>query len=181
ALPIWHDRRARIVLDDLLQPLPRSTPVALVHVIRGDPHLFLREATAADLELRERVGGVARLRILLHELLELLHRLLRERLLLLDGFDLIVVRHREAELHEVRDLVPRIEGEERLELLRGLVEVGLAIVRLADQEARAWRVGRVRMPLDDLAELLPRLRVAFLGELGLAEPIELFGGEYRGS
>ena len=41
---------------------------------------------------------------------------------------------------EVGDLVARIEGQERLELRGGLVEVGLAIERLTDQEAGARRV-----------------------------------------
>src|SRR6266850_1359484 len=176
---LGHHGRARIVLDDLLQALACAAGVTLVHVVGGHPHFLLRHPPAAHLDLRDAVGRVAGLRILFHELLELIHRLLRERLFLLDRLDLVVVGHREPELDEVRDLVAGIEGQERFELLRGLVEVGLAIVRLADQEARARRVRRVRVALDDLAELLARLRVALLVQLGLADLIELLGGKDR--
>src|SRR5919109_5457335 len=67
-------RRAGGVLDVLLQSRPGAAQVALADVPRSDPHFLLREPTAADLDLRERVGRVAALGVILHQLLELIHR-----------------------------------------------------------------------------------------------------------
>src|SRR5262249_45898056 len=82
-------------------------------------------------------------------------------------------------LDEVSDLVTRVEGHEGLEFLDRLVELRLAIVRLAHEEARARRVGRVRVSFHDLEEGRPRLGVAPLAHLVLTDLVELLGGKDR--
>src|SRR5437867_7096921 len=159
----------RIVLEHELEALARRARVALIEVVRRHPQLFLGESPPADVDLRERVGEVAALRILLDELPELLERLLGQSLVLLDRLELIVIAHRESELGEVGDLVAREEGQEGFELPRRLVELALAIVRLTDEEAGPRRVRRVRMSLDDLSEVQPRLVVPLVVQLALAE------------
>ena len=123
-----------------LEPLPRRARIALGEVVVRDPHFLLGDPLATLVDLREAVGRVAALRVFLHELLELVERLLRQRLVLLDGLHLVVVAHREAVLDEVCDLVPGKERQEAFELLYRFVELGLAIVRLADVEPRLRRV-----------------------------------------
>src|SRR2546430_11889068 len=80
---------------------------------------------------------------------------------------LIVIAHRQAVLDEVGDLVAGEEPHERLELLDGLVELRLAIIGLADQKARARRVGRVRVAPDDFLEVLPGRAVSLTGHIRL--------------
>src|SRR5919201_4302284 len=75
--------RARIFLDDELQPRPGRRRVALVEVVAGDPQLLLGQLAAADVDLAQRVGGVAAVGIVLHQLLELLEGLGGEALVLL--------------------------------------------------------------------------------------------------
>src|SRR2546430_15599299 len=67
----------------------------------------------------------------------------------------------------------------RSELLDRLVELRLAIVSLADQEAGPRRVGRVRVSLDDFLEVLSRLAVTLPGQILLPDRVELVGGEDR--
>src|SRR5687767_12351606 len=166
---------AGVLLEDELQPLSRRAGVALVEVVPGHPHFLLRQPASAHVDLGQGVGGVAAVRVLLDQLLELLHRLGGEPLVLLDGLELVVVAHGEPVLDQVGDLVARIEGEERLELLHRLVELRFPVECLADQEARARRPRRVRMPLGDLAEGLARLRVTAPLQLLLADRVELVG------
>src|SRR5262245_709426 len=118
------DERAHIVLEDQLETLAGAARIALVDVVGGHPHLFLCEAPAADVDLGQAVGGVATLRILLHHHLERLQRLLGQRLILFDRLDLVVVPHGQPILHQIGDLMARVEGQERLEFLDGLVELG---------------------------------------------------------
>src|SRR4029450_5660453 len=75
--------------------------------------------------------------------------------------------------------VARVEGHEGLELLDGLVELSLTVVRLADQEPGAGRVGGLRMPLRHLAERRARLFEAALAQLALAFRIQLLCGRQR--
>jgi len=75
--------------------------------------------------------------------------------------------------------VSRIERHEGLELLDGLVERRLAVVGLADEETRAGRVLRLRMPLHDLLEVRPRLRIILLAHVLLAGLVEVLGGKER--
>src|SRR6266480_283792 len=171
--------RSRIPFEHQLEPLPRRARIALGEVVVRDPHLLLGEPPAADVDLRERFRGVPTLRVLLHELLELVERLLREPLVLLDRLHLVVIAHRQAVLDQVGDLVAGEEGHERLELLDRLVELRLAIVSLADQEAGPRRVGRVRVSLDDFLEVLSRLAVTLPGQILLPDRVELVGGEDR--
>src|SRR5213594_3827554 len=171
--------RARIALEHELEPLARRARIALREVVIGDPHFLLRQPPPADVDLGEPLGRVATLRVLLDELPELVDRLLGEPLILLDRLHLIVIAHRQAVLDEVGDLVAGEEPHERLELLDGLVELRLAIIGLADQEARARRVGRVRVALDDLLEVLAGRVVALRGQLLLSGRGELLGGEDR--
>src|SRR5438445_9098122 len=91
-------QRARVLLEHELQPLPGGARVALVEVVPRHPHFLLGQAAAAEIDLGQRVGGVAALRILLDELLELVERLGGEALVLLDRLELIVVRHRQPAL-----------------------------------------------------------------------------------
>src|SRR5712691_1883263 len=84
-------QRPRVVLDDQLEALARPARVALVVVVVGDPDFFLRDPAAADVDLGQAVRGVATLRIVLHDLLELVQRPLGQRLVLFDGLQLIVV------------------------------------------------------------------------------------------
>src|SRR6266705_1886161 len=146
--------RARIALEHELEPLARRARIALREVVIGDPHFLLRQPPPADVDLGE-------------------------PLILLDRLHLIVIAHRQAVLDEVGDLVAGEEPHERLELLDGLVELRLAIIGLADQEARARRVGRVRVALDDLLEVLAGRVVALRGQLLLSGRVELLGGEDR--
>jgi hypothetical protein len=71
------------------------------------------------------------------------------------------------------------EGEKGLELLDGLVELPLAIVRLADEEARPGSIAGLRMSLDHLAERQTRVLVPLLGHLELARRVQLGGGRER--
>src|SRR2546427_127076 len=171
--------RARIALEHELEPLARRARIALREVVIGDPHFLLRQPPPADVDLGEPLGRVATLRVLLDELPELVDRLLGEPLIMLDRLHLIVIAHRQAVLDEVGDLVAGEEPHERLELLDGLVELRLAIIGLADQKARARRVGRVRVALDDLLEVLAGRVVALRGQLLLSGRVELLGGEDR--
>ena len=168
-----------IFLDDALEALARRDRIALVQVVARDPELLLGDAAAADLDLRERVAGVAAIGIVPDEHLECGHGLLGDRLILLDGLHLVVVAHGEAVLHEVGDLMARVERQERLELLDGLLPLALAVVRLADEEPRPGRVDRLRVTLDDLLERRPRVGVAAAVQLGLAEGVEIGGGRQR--
>src|SRR5262249_10123100 len=118
-------------------------------------------------------------RVLLDELAELLDRFHRQSLVLLDRLHLVVVAHGEPELDEIGDLVLRKECQERLELLHRLVELPLAVERLADEETGPRRVGRVRVPLDDLPEILSRLVVPPVAQLRLAELVELLRRQNR--
>jgi hypothetical protein len=154
--------------------------IALGEVVRGDPHFLLGQAAATDVDLGQRVGRVTAVRVLLDELLELLGRLDGEALVLLDRLELIVVAHGQAVLHEVGDLMARVEGEEGLELLHRLVELRLAVEGLADQKARPRRPRGVRVSLDDLAECLSSLDVAPALQLRLALRVQLVGGQDRG-
>src|SRR3989304_1420485 len=167
--------RPRVVLQDELETLARRGDVALGEVVGGAPELLRREPAAADVDLRERVGRVAALRVLLDELPELLHRLDREPLVLLVGLELVVVAHPEPVLDEVGDLVPREEGQERLELLDRARELALAVEGLADEEARPGRERGVRMALDELAGVLPPLVVAVAILLRLSELGQVLG------
>src|SRR5207248_454049 len=176
---LGNHQRARVLLEHELQPLAGGARVALVEIVPRHPHFLLGQAAAAEVDLGQRVGGVPALRILLDELLELLERLGGETLVLLDRLELIVVRHRQPILHEVGDLVTRVEGEERLELLDGLVELRLSVEGLAQEEAAPRSPRRVRMPLDDLAERFARLGVATVAELFLALRVELVGRQDR--
>src|SRR3989442_4433420 len=171
--------RARIALEPELEPLARRARIALREVVIGDPHFLLRQPPPADVDLGEPLGRVAALRVLLDELPELVDRLLGEPLILLDRLHLIVIAHRQAVLDEVGDLMAGVGAHERLELLDGLVELRLAIIGLADQEARARRVGRVRVALDDLLQVLAGRVVALRGQLLLSGRVELLGGEDR--
>ena len=168
-----------IFLDDALEALTRGDRIALVQVVARDPELLLGDAAAADLDLRERVARVPAIGIVPDEDLEGRHGLLGDRLILLDGLHLVVVAHGEAVLHEVRDLVARVERQERLELLGRLVPLALAVVRLADEEPRPGRIDRLRMALDDLLERRPRVGVAAAAQLGLAEAVQVGGGRQR--
>jgi hypothetical protein len=76
-------------------------------------------------------------------------------------------------LHEVGDLVARVERDEALELDDGLVELALAEERLPDQEPGARRVARVRMALDDLAEAVAGVLEALALEVRLALGVQL--------
>src|SRR5262245_38819663 len=176
---LGNHQRARILLQHELQPLTGRARVALVEVVGGDPHFLLGQLAAADVDLGERVGGVAALGIFLDELLELFERLGGESLVLLDRLELIVVAHGQAVLHEVGDLMAGVEGEEDFELLDRLVELRFSIERLADQEARERRVRRVGMTLDDLAEGFTRFQVLLLLEERLALAVELVGRQQR--
>src|SRR6266404_3946615 len=171
--------RPRELLDDLLESLARRGRVALVDVVGRHPQLLLREAPAADVGLGEGVGRVAALRVLTHEHLEGLHRLPRDLLVLLHRLHLVVVAHRQPELGQVGDLVARIERHEGLELLDGLVELSLAVERLADQEAGPRRVARLGVPLGDLAKRGPRVLEPALAELALAFRVQLRSGRQR--
>src|SRR5438132_6997311 len=171
--------RARIPLEHELEPLARRARIALREVVIGDLHFLLRQPPPADVDLGERLGRVAALGVFLDELPELVDRLLGEPLVLLDRLHLVVIAHRQAVLDEVGDLVAGEERHERLELLDGLVELRLAIVGLADQEARARRVGRVRVALDDLLEVVAGRVVAFRGQILLPGRVELLGGKDR--
>ena len=73
----------------------------------------------------------------------------------------------------------REEGHEALELRNGLVEGALAVVRLTHQEARARRVVRLRVALDDLLIVGARRRIVLLDHLRVAELVELLGGQER--
>src|SRR5688572_32992290 len=173
--------RARVVLDDLLEARLGPERIALADVPGRDPDFLLREAAATDLDLGQRVRRVATLGVILHQLLELLHRLGGKALVLLDGLDLVVVGHGVPVLHQVGDLMARVERHERLELLGRLGELRVAIERLADEEARARRVRRVRMSLGHLAEMLTGFRVALLLQLRFTELVELIGRQdWRG-
>src|SRR5437899_963749 len=168
------DERARVLLQNQLEPLAGRARIAPGEVVVGDEQLLLREPAATDVDLREPVGRVAALGILLDEFLELLERLPGEPLVLLDRLELIVVAHRHTVLHEVGDLMPWVEGQEGLELLRGVVELGFAVIGLPDQEARARRVGGIRVPRDDLPEPGAGIFVPAPVQLLLAELIQLF-------
>src|SRR5919197_979749 len=93
--------RARIPLEHELEPLARRARIALGEVVVGDPHFLLREPPPADVDLGERLGRVPALRVFLDEFSELLERLLREPLVLLDRLHLVVIAHRQAVLDEV--------------------------------------------------------------------------------
>src|SRR5574342_925678 len=75
------DERARVVGDDLLEPLTTRRRVALVDVVGRHPQLLLGHAPAADVDLGQGVGRVPALRVLAHEHLEGLHRLARDLLI----------------------------------------------------------------------------------------------------
>src|SRR5262245_7279363 len=169
------DQRSRVLFEHQLETLPRGAGVPLVEVVVRHPDFFLCEPAAADVDLGQPIGRIPALRIVLDQLLELVERLPRQRLVLLDRLDLIVEGHRQPILHEVGDLMLRVERHERFELFDGLVELALAILGLADQEARAWRVRRVRMALHD-----PRVVVACLGVLPLLERLVAEAGELVG-
>src|SRR5207302_7571352 len=172
-----HERML-VVPEDALEPLAGGGGVVLlVVVVVRDDQFFLGEAAAADVDLRQRVRRVAALRVILDELLELRERLPGERLVLLDRLHLVIVAHRETVLDEVGDLVLRVEGQERFELFDRLVELALAEVRLADEEARARRVGGIRVAGHDVLEPAARVLVATPREVLLAETVELFGRE----
>src|ERR1700675_2666504 len=127
--------RARVLLEHQLETLAASARVALVEVVGGDPQLLLSLAAPADVDLRQRVAGVAALRVFLDQLLELLEGLDGQPLVLLDRLDLIVVGHGQPVLHEVGDLMARVEGHEGLELCDGLVELAFPVEGLANEEA----------------------------------------------
>src|SRR2546426_718735 len=171
--------RARIALEHELEPLARRARIALREVVIGDPHFLLRQPPRAAAVLAGPLGGVALFREPLAGFPDLANGLLGEPLILLDRLHLIVIAHRQAVLDEVGDLVAGEEPHERLELLDGLVELRLAIIGLADQKARARRVGRVRVALDDLLEVLAGRVVALRGQLLLSGRVELLGGEDR--
>src|SRR5262245_16954183 len=162
-------------LERVLQALPGGGRVALVVVVGGDPDLLLGKTAAADVDLGQRVAGVPTLGIILDQLLELLEGFQGQRLVLLHRLHLVVVAHGHPELDEVGDLMARIEGQEDLELLDGLFEVTLAVVRLADQEPGARRVAGVRVALDDLLELRSGLLVALPAQFLHALLVQLFG------
>src|SRR5262245_11094625 len=171
------DERAHIVLEDQLETLAGPARIALVDVVGGHPHLFLCEAPAADVDLGQAVGGVATLWILLHHCLERLQRLLGQRMILFDRLDLVVVAHGQPILHQIGDLMARVEGQERLEFLDGLVELGIAVEGFAEQEARPRRVGGIGMAFDDLREGLPCVLVPLVVQKRFTLRIELLGGQ----
>src|SRR2546426_503293 len=84
---LGDDEGVRMVAQHRFQARSRRGRVAVGEVIRGDPDLLLREPATTDVDLGQAVGGVAAVRIVLHELLELLEGFLSETLILLDGFD----------------------------------------------------------------------------------------------
>src|SRR5439155_464915 len=97
--------------------------LALIEVVGRDPELLLGEPAAADVDLREAVGGVSTRRVLLDEFSELVQGLLRQPLVLLHGLQLVVVAHGEPELDEIGDLVMGKEGQKPFELAHRLVEL----------------------------------------------------------
>src|SRR3989449_10874176 len=159
--------RPRVFLQHELESLTRRARIALIEVVGRDPELLLGEPAAADVDLREAVGGVSTRRVLLDEFSELVQGLLRQPLVLLHGLQLVVVAHGEPELDEIGDLVLGKEGQKPFELAHRLVELTLTVERLADEEAGPRRVRRVRVPLDDPPEILPRLVVPSVVQLGL--------------
>src|ERR1043166_9316140 len=56
---LGDDQGARVFLDDELQPRPGRHQIGRAHVVAGDPQLLLRELAATDVDLGQRVGGVA--------------------------------------------------------------------------------------------------------------------------
>src|SRR5258705_7494427 len=134
----------RVVLQHQLEPLPRGARVALGEVVVRDPHFLLGDPLAALVDLREAVGRVSALRVVLHELLELVERLLRQRLVLLHGLHLVVVAHRQPVLHEVRDLVAGKKSQGGLQLFYRPFGLSLAVVKLAALEKALWGRRRVR-------------------------------------
>src|SRR5262249_55969969 len=168
-----NDQGAGVLLEHELQALPGRAGVALIEIVPRDPHFLLSQLATADVDLGQAIGGVAAVGILLDELLELLDRLDGQSLVLLDRLELIVVAHSQPVPHQVCDLVARVEGQERLELLHRLVELGLAVERLADQEPGPGRPRRVGMTLDDLAEGLACLDVAPALELPFTLGVQL--------
>src|SRR5213083_1751030 len=176
---LGNHERARIPLEHEFEPLARRARITLREVVVGDPHFLLHEPPAADVDLGERLGRVAALRVFLDELPELIEGPLGEPLVLFDRLHLVVIAHREAVLDEVGDLVAGEERHERLELLDRLVELCLAIIGLADQKARARGVGRVRVALDDLLEVVAGHVVTLGGEFLRPDRIELLRGEDR--
>src|SRR5438093_496271 len=175
------DTRLPMVPEATKSPaaLPRRARIALIEVVGRDPELLLREPASADVDLREAIGGVSARRVLLDELSELLQSLPRQALVLLHGLQLVVVAHGEPELDEIGDLVLGEEGQEPLELAHRLVELTLPVERLADQEAGPRRVRRVRVPLDDPPEILPRLVVPSIVQFGLTDLVQLLGRQDR--
>src|SRR2546425_650582 len=176
---LGDDERAGVVLEHQLQPLSGAGGVALIVVVAGDPDFFLREPAAADVDLGERVGRVPALGIFLRELPERREGLGGDGLVLLDGLQLVVERHRQLVLREIGDLVARVEAQERLELRDGLVELPLEMVGAADEVAGPRRVRGVGVALDDLLELGPRVLVAPAGQIRLSEAVQLVGRENR--
>src|SRR5262245_59660361 len=72
-----NDEGSGQFLERELQALARGRRISLVVVVGGDPDLFLGETATADVDLGQRVAGVATLRILLDQLLELIEGLQR--------------------------------------------------------------------------------------------------------
>src|SRR5678815_5725207 len=85
------DEGAREFLDDALEALTRGDRIALVQVVARDPELLLGNPATADFDLREPVAGVAAIGIVPDQDLEGGHGFLGNRLILLDGLQLVVV------------------------------------------------------------------------------------------
>src|SRR5262245_27214026 len=116
-----NDQRARVVLENQLQPLPSATRIALGEVVVRHPELLLGQPTPADVDLGQRVCRVAALRVVFEQLLELFESLGGDGLILLHRLDLVVVTHGQPILDQIGDLMSRVERQEHLELLDGFV------------------------------------------------------------
>src|SRR5262245_36996515 len=176
---LGNDQGAGVVLDHALEALARGDRVALVQVVACHPQLLLGQPAPADVDLGQGIRSIAALGVLPHERLQGVHRLLGDHLILFDRLHLVVIAHRQPVLRQVGDLMPRVEREEDLELLDGLVPLALPIVRLPQEEPRPRRIDRLGVALDDLLKRRPRLGVAPLAQLALTGGVEIARGEER--
>src|SRR3989449_4013256 len=108
--------RPRVFLEHQLESLTRRARITLIEVVGRDPELLLREPAAADVDLREAIGGVSARPGLLEALAELLDRLHLQPPVLLDRRHIVGRAHLEPPTDEVGDLVAREERQERPQL-----------------------------------------------------------------